>query len=170
MPSFHARAWSKTKLAASLIDCSVGSFGKSVSSKPIPKNSSTSFLLFFMVTKGDPAISVWSTTSSFSVCFFTMISFVVASRPPIIRNPSLEIIQRNFSNQNFCLSSTCFIAETNSVPAKFSSTSSFFSLNSVIVFFTPTSFFRAFFASSKYFAAFSSTDLVIESAIFIRIS
>jgi len=56
-------------------------------------------------------LSVWKTKSFLSVCFLTMISFVVASRPPTRRNPSELMHHRNFSYHARARSAfSCFCA------------------------------------------------------------
>src|SRR3989304_8212635 len=54
----------------------------------------------FTTHDGAPCTSAWTYRSPSLRCFFTIASFVFASRPPITRNPSEDRNQRYASNQN----------------------------------------------------------------------
>src|SRR3989344_3145002 len=83
MPFFQARENEQVALAVS---CKVG--------WPI---FLPGWLLALTTKNGEPAMSVWNTRSSDSVCFLMMTSLEVASLPPMTKNPSLLKNQRNFS-------------------------------------------------------------------------
>src|SRR3990172_4484601 len=62
--------------------------------------ASPAFEPSLMTQEGAPWMSACAYRSPSFRCFLTTASFVFASRPPITRNPSEEIIHRYASNQN----------------------------------------------------------------------
>src|SRR3989338_2821242 len=110
--------------------------------------------------------------SELPVCFLMIISFVVASLPPMQRKPSELVNQRNFSYHFLSLvrAAAAFLCPASpSALLLAASRSSISWLSFCLVLsravFAPSSFFFAFFAFSKYTAALPSTDLRISSVI-----